>query len=265
MSSLSGPFRTPEEEACAICFKSPSVVVFVGSAAFPVNSDLLLCRQEAGLLLITTTTRTTSITTFTATAIAIAIAIAITIAMSHHRRPHYDLTHETAAGRLPYDDERDTPHEGDRAHNYDPDHEPGRWRGRRDKSYSPRGRDHSYYDDYSSRHDSRDSRTGDIRRSSPHRRLERSRSPYYPPDDSRPRHSHSHSPSSEARYPRRSPPPHRDYDRHGHHQYYDRDAPELHEPERAPYYGQPSRDVMLEGIGGDWTDHDVATLLPFAV
>ncbi|KAJ6264237.1 hypothetical protein Dda_0380 [Drechslerella dactyloides] len=185
--------------------------------------------------------------------------------MSYYRRPHYD-SHETAAGRLPYDDERDAYHEDDRTYDHGPDHDPSRWRGRRDGSYSPRGRDHSYYDDHPARHDSRDRRTADARRSPPYRRLDRSRSPYHPPDDTRPHHSHSRSVSPESRYHRKTPPPsNRDYDRYNRRQYYDRDAPDFHELERAPFYGLPSRDVMLEGIGGDLTDHDVATLLPFAI
>ncbi|KAF3921721.1 hypothetical protein ABW21_db0206814 [Orbilia brochopaga] len=178
--------------------------------------------------------------------------------MSYHRRPHYD-PYETAAGRLPYDDERSAYETGS-------EHEPSRLKGRRDGSYSPRGRDHhAYHDEHSSRHDSGDRRTGDIRRSPAYRRLDRSRSPYYQPDESGPYGSHSRSLSPDSRHYRQSPPSNREYERYGRRQYYDRDAPDFQAPERAAFYGLPSRDVMLEGIGGDLTDHDVATLLPFVV
>ncbi|KAF3168128.1 hypothetical protein TWF225_006327 [Orbilia oligospora] len=174
--------------------------------------------------------------------------------MSHSRQRHYD------SGRLTYDDEREDYHDRDRAYsqNYDRERDPTGWRERRDGSYSPRSRDRAYQDN-TPRHDSRD------RLSPPYRRLERSRSPYYPSNDIRPpRRNSSRSPSPDSRHYRRSSPYGRDPERQSRRQYYDRDAPERYD-DRGPYYGQPSRDIMLEGIGGDMTDHDVATLLPFAV
>src|SRR4051794_22914533 len=103
--------------------------------------------------------------------------------MSHHRRSHYDSHYPS--GRLSYDD-RDDSYDRDGGH----DHETDKWRGGRDGSYSPRSRSH--YDD--TRHESWDRRTGD-RLSLPHRRLERSRSPYYASNGSRPRRSNSRSAS----------------------------------------------------------------------
>ncbi|KAK6331031.1 hypothetical protein TWF718_003222 [Orbilia javanica] len=169
--------------------------------------------------------------------------------MSHPRQRHYD------SGRLAYDDDREEYHDRDRAynHNHDRDRDPNGWRERRDGSYSPRGRDRAYQEN-APRHDSRD------RLSPPYRRLERSRSPYYPSNDTRPRRNSSRSPSPDSRHYRRPSPYGRDHERQSRRQYYDRDAPERYD-DRGPYYGQPSRDVMLEGIGGDIVDHDIQTEL----
>ncbi|KAK6496482.1 hypothetical protein TWF481_002499 [Arthrobotrys musiformis] len=169
--------------------------------------------------------------------------------MSHSRQRHYD------SGRLSYDDEREDYHDRDRAygHTYDRERDPSGWRDRRDGSYSPRGRDRAYQDS-GPRHTSRD------RLSPPYRRLERSRSPYYPPNDARPRRNSSRSPSPDSRHYRRQSPYGRDHEKQSRRQYYDRDAPERYD-DRGPYYGQPSRDIMLEGIGGDMADHDIQTEL----
>ena len=111
-------------------------------------------------------------------------------------------------------------------------------------------RDHRYEDNGRDRFDER--RSG---RLSPGYDLQRSRSPYHTSNQSRSYYSRSTSRSPERPTSMRSPPTEPASNRRD---YYDRDAPGNNNG--GNYGGQPSRDVILEGIHSTMNDDDVATL-----